>query len=274
MCGQLQRRRASSSRAPRRRAARAPRRRRARRSARTAAACRGSSRGPARPPRARSRSSSSRPRSRQQLHRRPGTRRRRAGRARRRARSSSWSAVSTRARADPLERLLDRAAVAHAVVDDRRSVAPRAPLISRSASPSSTGTPVSVGSIATACAQRAGERLEGRLDHVVGVRAALRPSTCSVSFAPCRRTARKNSSTSSWSKSPVAAAAAGRPRRRGTAGREMSIAHVARASSIGTTRVPVARDAGAVAERLGRAPGRARCRCPRRCGARRSAGRP
>ena len=48
------------------------------------------------------------------------------------------------------------------------------------------GTPVSVGSIATAAAQRAGERLEARLDHVVRVRAAPASSRCSVSRAALR----------------------------------------------------------------------------------------
>ena len=72
------------------------------------------------------------------------------------------------------------------------------------ARPSSTGTPGSSGSIATACAQRAGERLEARLDHVVGVRAGL-DRTCSVSLAVFA-TARMNSSARSVSKSPTRSA--------------------------------------------------------------------
>ena len=80
------------------------------------------------------------------------------------ARIASWSAVMTDARADVLERLLDAAAVAHPVVGDRDHEV-SVPLVD--------GTPVSSGSIETAHAQRAGERLEARLDHVVGVRARL-----------------------------------------------------------------------------------------------------
>ena len=82
-----------------------------------------------------------------------------------------------RPRADVRERLLDRAAVAHPVVDDADLDAARAPTPQRRAHdvsvPFVLGTPGSVGSIATACAQRARERLEGRLDHVVGVAARL-----------------------------------------------------------------------------------------------------
>ena len=50
---------------------------------------------------------------------RAGTRRRRAARGRRPRAARSGSLLISRARADVLERLLDRAAVAHAVVDDR-----------------------------------------------------------------------------------------------------------------------------------------------------------
>jgi hypothetical protein len=64
--------------------------------------------------------------------------------------------------ADLGERLLDRPAVAHAVVDDADH---RTPFVTARRSP--------VGSIADRGAQRPRERLERRLDHVVGVRAAL-----------------------------------------------------------------------------------------------------
>ena len=60
--------------------------------------------------------------------------------------------------------------------------------------------------------------------------------TCSVSFAVLA-TARKNSSVSSWSKPPVAPG--GSAASNATNGRPlMSIAHAARASSIGTTAWP------------------------------------
>ena len=65
-----------------------------------------------------------------------------------------------------LERLLGRAQVAHAVVEDRDA---------RHRTPFVDGTPVSVGSSATASAQRPREGLEGGLDHVVGVGARLDP---------------------------------------------------------------------------------------------------
>lgn len=76
-----------------------------------------------------------------------------------------------RARADPLDGLLDRPAVSRAVVHDpdrragaRGSIGER-PLRRRHA--------VLVGVVATAWAQRPGEGLEQRLDDVVRVRAAL-----------------------------------------------------------------------------------------------------
>ena len=69
-----------------------------------------------------------------------------------------------------LERLLDRAAVAHSVIDDRdqRRLRPHVSV------PLVLGTPSSLGSRATADrSARSCQRLERRLDHVVRVRAGL-----------------------------------------------------------------------------------------------------
>ena len=101
-----------------------------------------------------------------ETHRRPGAR------ARRRCRSCSRSRVMQHAGADMLERLLDRAPVAHAVVDhrDRRPGRGGGSRSTHVSVPFVLGTP-SVrrvdarprGGAAT------GERLEHRLDHVVDV---------------------------------------------------------------------------------------------------------
>ena len=69
------------------------------------------------------------------------------------------------AAADALDGLLDRAAVAHPVVDDGDRRARQRPLGARDAG--------LLGVDRRRLAQRAGERLEQRLDHVVGVRARL-----------------------------------------------------------------------------------------------------
>ena len=173
MCGSL--RRPQVAHGPRA-AGRGRRRRRARRRTRTAAASRGRCRAPARPP----------PRG--------AARACPAGRAR----SSSiacgnaptpgtTSAVGLlehvevvghpHVGAHALERLLDAAAVAHAVVADRRSLGQRA-LGARHAG---------LGRVDRhRLAQRAGERLERRLDHVVGVRAGL-DRHVQRQLAPCWR---------------------------------------------------------------------------------------
>ena len=139
-----------------------------------------------------------------------------------------------RPRPDALDGLLDRAPVAER--RSRRCRSSRPAPLTPSASPWWTGTPLSVGSIDDGLAQRAREGLEGRLDHVVGVGAALdidvqrqlrragdaRGRTRRRARGPCRRSRR----------------AAARPRRPAAAGPETSIAHIARASSIGTTAWP------------------------------------
>ena len=107
-------------RAPRRRSARArTSARRARSRSRTAAACRGRSRAAACRPRTRSRSSASRPNWRRLRH--PARKRADAGQHERvgRARARRASRVMLGRGTDVLERLLDRAPVAHVVVDDR-----------------------------------------------------------------------------------------------------------------------------------------------------------
>ena len=209
MCGSLRRRAAAVTLAGQQ--AEARRRPRARSSARTAAACRGRRRAAARRrPRARAARSSS-PSARARCASPPGTRRRRAGSRRRRARSASWSAVMTDARADVLERLLDAAPVAHPVVDDRDHVT--------SASPSWTGTPVSRGSIADGGAQRAGERLEARLDHVVRVRAGLQVEVQRQPGAPRRPRGRTPPRPRARSRRCRPPAAARSPRRRSTGAR-------------------------------------------------------
>src|SRR4051794_8281710 len=135
--------------------------------------------------------------------------------------------------ADPFERLLDAAAVAHAVVDDPDRRRARAHAVSV---PFVDGTPASVGSIATAARSARANALKAAS---IMWWAFVPAST--VRWRVSRAlldTARKNSSVSSWSKPPVtpggrtAASKAryGRP--------EMSIEHAARASSIGTTEWP------------------------------------
>ena len=92
--------------------------------------------------------------------------------ARGRRDAASWSPVIDRLGADVRERLLDRAAVAHPVVDDRDH---RSALGGRDAR--------LVGSIATATRSARANALKQRLDHVVRVRARPGASRCSVSRA-------------------------------------------------------------------------------------------
>ena len=160
-----------------------------------------------------------------------GTRRRRGGRAPSAARSASWSAVSDRR-------------------GRRRARAPSRPsggCPSRSRRPRSSdharerplgARHAGLGRVDRhRGAQRAGERLEGRLDHVVGVGAGLDVDV-QRQLRAALATARKNSSASSWSKPPIAAGRQRRPRSAQYGRPEMSIAHAARASSIGTVAWP------------------------------------
>ena len=92
-----------------------------------------------------------------------GRRRRRAGSGRRRRATSSASSVIVAVDADVLQRLLDRAQVAHPVVEDRdpgRSFAQR---------PLGRGHAALLGVDRDGDPQGAGEGLEAGLDHVVGV---------------------------------------------------------------------------------------------------------
>ena len=142
MCGTLRPSASSAATAPVEQAE-AARRRRARWSSRRAAAGRGRCRGSARRPSRRSAISSSRPRSRIRSIARgkaptPGRITPSA------ARTSAASSADRRRGADVLERLLDRAQVAHPVVEDRD---PGAHSLSV---PLVEGTPLSSGSIETA----------------------------------------------------------------------------------------------------------------------------
>ena len=179
-------------------------------------------------------SSSSRPSSRRLLHRpREGAD---AGQrpAPSAARSASGSALIARARADVLERLLDRAAVAHPVVDDRdldgvaRSSRQR-PLRARHAG-LGRGRSRPPARSARANALNAASimwwALRARLD--AQVQRQLRRVGERRGRTP--RSARARSRRSS--------PAAGRPRTRVNGRPEMSIAQLARASSIGTVAEP------------------------------------
>ena len=155
------------------------------------------------------------------------------------ARSTAWSAVSTGSRADVLERLLDAAAVAHAVVDDRDHVS--VPFVD--------GTPVSLGSTATATRSARANALK----HASIMWWALVPawsSRCSVSRA-AEATARKNSSASSCSKPAMSPAGSrSKPSTDANGRPEMSIAHSGARLVHRHDGVAVAGDPAAVAERL------------------------
>ncbi len=122
-------------------------------------------------------------------------------------------------------------------------------------------------------AQRAGERLEARLDHVVRVRA--RPAARgAASAAPALATARKNSSAASCSKPAIAPG--GQLEARHAAVRAAGEVDRARRARLVHRHdgVPVAADPARGRRAPRRAPARARSRCPRPCGARPSRGRP
>ena len=184
------------------------------------------------------------------------------------ARSASWSRGRSRVARRRARAPSRPSAVAHPVVDDRDRASRRSvsvPLRRRHAG--------LVGSIATACAQRARERLERRLDHVVGVRARARTLRCSVSLRRVRDRAEELLGQLG-SKPPIAARRQVGLERRSSGRPEMSIAHERARLVHRHDGVAVAGDAARGRRAPGRAPGRARCRCPRRCGARRSRGRP
>ena len=174
------------------------------------------------------------------------------------------------ARADVLERLLHRAAVAHAVVDDRDLHGLLQQRAHRLSVPFVLGTPVSPGSIATAWRRARANALKAAS---IMWWALLPASTrrCSVSLAALA-SARKNSSVSSWSKPPVEPG--GRSALEQREGPPGDVDRAARARLVHRHGRPaVAGDARRARRAPGRAPARARWRCPRRCGGRRSAGR-
>ena len=121
-------------------------------------------------------------------------------------------------------------------------------------------------------AQRAGERLEARLDHVVRVRAGLQ---LEVQRQPrrARHGAEELLGRLVLEAGDRARRAARARSRSSTAGRRCR-SRTPRAPRPSAR--PRARSGGSRAGRRAprRAPGRARCRCPRPCGARRSRGRP
>ena len=158
--------------------------------------------------------------------------------------------------ADVLERLVDRAQVAHPVVEDRDVLT----------EPLGGGHPLTPRVHRRSPAQRPREGLEGHLDHVVGVRA--RPPQVQRQLGRVghgaeellREVGVEVATTALGGISP-SNAVNGRP--------EMSIAHEARASSMGTTALPK-RAMPARSPRAWSSACRARCRCPPPCGAARS----
>ena len=256
---QARRRRAGR---PRPRSGRGPRRRRARSTTRTGAGSRGRCRAPGS---------------------RPRPARRSAGRARARAiRSIAFGKAPTPGRtrpsaaptrvvvvgdhglgADPLERLLDRAQVAHPVVEDR------APVRHRSSVPLVEGTPVSSGSIETASRSARANALN-------------RPRSCGGrwSRSACRRAGSASRSRRRRGRTPRPARRRSR-RSRPAAARRRSGRTGGRRCRSRTRPAPRpsaprrSRSGGCRRGRRapGRAPGRARCRRPRPCGGRRSRGR-
>ena len=118
------------------------------------------------------------------------------------------------------------------------------------------GTSVTRGSIATACAQRPGQRLELGLDDVVGVAAGVEhPHVQADPRVEGEATPAR--AGSGWSGSPArSSASCPRARRaRSTAGRTGRRRPATSTSSSGIGRVAEAGDAALVAERLARTPG-------------------
>src|SRR5205807_4630192 len=134
------------------------------------------------------------------------------------------------ASAHPLERLLHRAAVAHPVVDDGD-----ARPVAHTSVPFVLGTPCSVGSSATAARSARASALNAASIMWWALVPASTP-TCKVRLALVA-TARKNSSASSWSKLPIDPGASEASNTHSPRP-EMSIAQVARDSSMGTVASP------------------------------------
>ena len=202
-----------------------------------------------------------RPRRPQPLHRRPG--RADAGDDQHpRALGDLRLGRDLDADAEPLERRSQAAQVAGAVVD-HRDRGHRLPFVEGIA-------PARRGSLGHGGPQRARQRLEGRLEHVVvvGARAARRGCRGGRSARACRRSAARGCRGAR--RSGRSRTAARSRRRRGRRGRP--------------SRAPAPRRAARGRRRSGRcrpgrrgrrrAPGRARSRRPRPCGARRPTGRP
>ena len=191
---------------------------------------RGTGRAPARPPRARSTTQLVEPARRAGARIAAGTRRRPGTTSPSAARSASWSAVS------------DRRARRRARAPSRRcggcpSRSRRSPIVVTRQRPLRRRHAGLRRVDRDRGAQRAGERLERRLDHVVGVRAGLdrrRAASARARRRPRGRTPRPARGRSRRCRPAAASAVEGAV----AAGPEMSIAHAARASSIGTTAWP------------------------------------
>ena len=189
--------------------------------------------------------------------------------------SASIAAVPSRRSASTvgagaLEGAHGRAEVARAVVEDDDA---RAPLRAR---PWCEGTPVSRGSSATASRKRPGERLELRLDEVVRVAAGQHPHVQRDLGVEGERLEDVPGQRAEVRVAADRRRTPGRPARRcarSRAGRRRRRRACTSASSSGTGR----RRSGGCrpCRRAPRAaPGRARSRCPRRCGGRRCGCRP
>ena len=155
------------------------------------------------------------------------------------------------AHADVLERLLDRAAVAHPVVDDRQLELLVGEWCGSSlilpAYPSCSGTPCSLASSATAARSARAKALKAA-SIMWWALLPLSTRRWRVSLALVAR-ARKNSSVSSWSKPPVEPS--GRSASKSVNGPARDVDRGARPSLVhGHDGGPVAGDPGAVAERL------------------------
>ena len=168
------------------------------------------------------------------------TRRRRAGRAPSAGRGDLVIVGDHGLGADPLERLLDRPQVPHAVIEDADPAHVSVPFVD--------GTPLSSGSIDDRHAQRSRERLEAwpRSGGGRWCRSGCRRAAVSFAFVA---TARKNSSASSESKPAIETAGSSDSKAAERAPGDVDRAFAQRLVHR-HDRVAVAADPGAVAERL------------------------
>ena len=178
--------------------------------------------------------------------------------------------------ADPLQGLLDRAQVAHPVVEDRdpghgAQVQARCSVLLAVRTATSPSTDVARRVDLDRLAQRPGERLEAGLDHVVGVGAVARSDVQGQlrvgGDGPEELLRQLGVEAGDRDR------AAGRPRT-GTAGAPRCRSRTSRAPRPSGSPCTRSGESRRGRPAPGRAPGRARCRRPRPCGGRRSPGRP